>query len=469
MNDIATDATQFGSSHVNQSIARQLLNKVPEITIFFWIIKVLCTTVGETAADFLNVNLNFGLTGTSVVTGILLAAALFFQFKSQKYIPSIYWLAVVLISVFGTLVTDNLTDSLGVPLETSTIFFSVALALTFAFWYAKEKTLSIHSIFTRQREAFYWLAILCTFALGTAAGDLMAEGLGLGYLLTGIIVAIVIAIIAGAWRFGLNPVLAFWLIYIMTRPLGASLGDFLSQSQKHGGLGWGATITSVVFLGAILAVVAYLSITKRDVIRKTSTEEKITSTSNIFMQTAVTLGVLLLVAGVGYHLRQSSLQGEVVNVDGKNTDSVVVSEINTEIEKPTEISGKPVAQTEAEDTTSGSIKENAPVVVTTPTKPTETPKPVVKTSPLGDLSSFSTITQDTLNFVLAGKPADAKERIGDLEYEWDNAQSKLKRLDGATWTVIDDAIDEALRQVRAVKPNTAKCEASLKALLATLN
>ena len=467
MNNLATPAPQFEGSNTNHSIARQLLNKVPEITIFFWIIKVLCTTVGETAADFLNVNLNLGLTGTSVITGILLAIALFFQFRAKKYIPSIYWIAVVLISVFGTLVTDNLTDSMGVPLETSTVFFSVALALTFVFWYAKEKTLSIHSIFTRQREMFYWLAILFTFALGTAAGDLMAEGLGLGYLLTGIIVAVTVALFAGAWRFGLNSVLAFWLIYIMTRPLGASLGDFLSQSQKHGGLGWGATITSVVFLTAILAVVTYLSVTKRDVIKKAAAEEKVSSQQNVFMQTALTMGVLALVAVTGYHFRQSSLQGEIANGTSEVTEQVAVSETNTVVTNST---NRPDQTEEPVKVNSGdAVTEETPIGVTTPVvTPVEVPKPVAKTSPLGDLSSFKTITRDTLNFVLAGKPTDAKERIGDLEYEWDNAEAKLKRMDSAKWTEVDDAIDAALRQVRAVKPDAQKSESSLKALLRTL-
>lgn len=448
---------------------RTLLNKVPEITIFFWIIKVLCTTVGETAADFLNVNLNFGLTGTSIVTGILLAVALFFQFRAKKYIPSVYWLAVVLISVFGTLVTDNLTDSMGVPLETSTIFFSIALALSFAFWYAKEKTLSIHSIFTRQREAFYWLAILFTFALGTAAGDLMAEGLGLGYSTTGIIIAVVVIVFAGAWRFGLSPVLAFWLIYIMTRPLGASLGDYLSQPQKYGGLGLGATVTSVVFLGAILAVVAYLTVTKRDVIKKEVIPEKVIPTSTIFIQTAVTLGILVVVSGVSYHFRQSTLQEEIPNVEVQNTKQNVLPEPNSAEQVgvvPTES-----ANQKGVDTDSQGIKKSATNTTTPPpvTKPIEVVKPTTKVSPLGDLSGFKTITQDTLNFVRAGKPADAKERIGDLEYEWDNAEAKLKRMDSAKWTEVDDAIDAALRQVRAVKPDMQKSESALNALIVVLN
>jgi uncharacterized membrane-anchored protein len=244
--------------------SRQLLNKVPEVTIYFWIIKVLCTTVGESAADFLNINLNFGLTGTSVVTGILLFIVLVVQFGADRYVPSRYWLAVALVSVFGTLVTDNLTDNIGLPLEISTLIFSVLLALTFLAWYSSERTLSIHSIVTRHREAFYWLAILFTFALGTATGDLMAEVLGLGYLVTGAIVASLIAVLAVGWRIGLHGVLAFWAIYILTRPLGASIGDYLSQPKPDGGLGLGTTVTSVIFLTAIASTVAYLTVTKKD-------------------------------------------------------------------------------------------------------------------------------------------------------------------------------------------------------------
>lgn len=221
---------------LNQPASSQLRNKVPEITIFFWIIKILCTTVGETASDFLNVNLGFGLTGTSIVAGILLAVVLFFQFRSKKYIPAIYWLTVVLISIFGTLVTDIMTDSIGVPLEVSTIGFTIALMITFAIWYASEKTLSMHSIDTTKREAFYWLAILFTFALGTASGDLMAESLGLGYLVTGLIVVAVVGATSIAWKLGLDSVLGFWIVYIMTRPLGASLGDYLTQPPKYSGL-----------------------------------------------------------------------------------------------------------------------------------------------------------------------------------------------------------------------------------------
>ncbi len=249
----------------NSSQVKRMLNKVPEITIYFWIIKVLCTTVGETAADYLNEVLHFGLTGTSLAMGALLLGALFFQFKSKKYVPSIYWLAVVLISVVGTLITDNLTDKLGVPLETTTCAFSVALVLTFAVWYAFEKTLSVHSIVTARREVFYWLAILFTFALGTAAGDLTAEKFGLGYLTSLFIFTGLIAVVTIAYKCRLlHAVLAFWLAYVLTRPLGASIGDYLSQARADGGLGFGATATSALFLVAILGLVIYLTLTKKD-------------------------------------------------------------------------------------------------------------------------------------------------------------------------------------------------------------
>jgi uncharacterized membrane-anchored protein len=246
-------------------VGQAMLNKVPEVTIFFWVIKILCTTVGETAADNLNENLKLGLTGTSYVMGLLLLVALAFQFRARKYVPSLYWLAVVLISIVGTLITDNLTDNFGVALETSTIVFGIALAITFAVWFAIERTLSIHTIYTSRREGFYWLAILFTFALGTAAGDLASERLNLGYWISALIFGGMIGAVAVAhFRFKLNPVLAFWIAYILTRPLGASLGDYLSQPRGDGGLGLGTTGTSVLFLSAILAVVIYLTRTRLD-------------------------------------------------------------------------------------------------------------------------------------------------------------------------------------------------------------
>ncbi|MGI8648010.1 MAG: COG4705 family protein [Mycobacteriales bacterium] len=256
--------------------ARQMLNKVPEVTIYFWIIKVLATTVGETAADNLNAKLNLGLTGTTYVMGSLLIITLLFQFRCRKYMPGIYWLAVVLLSIVGTLITDNLVNNFGVPLETTTIIFSVALAATFAAWYASEKTLSIHTIYTTRREAFYWAAILFTFALGTAAGDLVGEKLNLGYWKSALIFGALIAVVAaGAFGFTLNMVLAFWIAYILTRPLGASIGDYLSQARTDNGLGLGTVWTSVLFLAAILSLVVYLTITRRDQLRSPAEEKSV--------------------------------------------------------------------------------------------------------------------------------------------------------------------------------------------------
>lgn len=254
---------------------KQMVNKVPEVFLYFWIIKVLCTTIGETAADYLNETMHFGLKGTSLVMGALLAIVLVVQFRAKKYVPTIYWLAVVLISIAGTLITDNLTDGMGVPLTVTTTVFGVLLLATFGVWYLVEHTLSVHTITTTRRESFYWLTILLTFALGTAAGDLVAEKWNLGYLNSLLLFAGMIAVVAGV-HFGLkalrggahrptDAVLAFWLAYILTRPLGASIGDYLSQAKHDGGLGLGTTTTSAIFLATIAVLVTYLSLSRRDV------------------------------------------------------------------------------------------------------------------------------------------------------------------------------------------------------------
>lgn len=406
----------------------KLINKVPQVTIFFWIIKVLCTTVGETFADFLNVNLNFGLTGTSVALGILLLIALFFQFRAKKYVPVIYWVTVVFISVFGTLVTDILTDSMGVPLETSTIIFSILLLLTFTFWYSKEKTLSIHSIYTPRREFFYWLTILFTFALGTASGDLMAESLGLGYLVTGIIVAVVIILVVIARQLKLNPVLSFWIIYIMTRPLGASIGDLLSQPTKYGGLGLGATLTSIIFLLGILALVLYFTFSKRDVITDPEIEDKKDKEEKgLILQAVITVMLFIIIGGGAYYWRHNTVL--------KENEQPVLNTSQDSVQNPNKVQNQ---------------DKKIPL------------------SPLGDLSSFIKITTDTRDLVVANNLAGAKTRVADLEYEWDNAQSRLKSKNGAKWTEVDDAIDKVLRSLRAVNPNQQDCLSSLDALLAVL-
>jgi uncharacterized membrane-anchored protein len=239
---------------------QQFLNKVPEVTLIFWVIKIMATTVGETAADFLNITLGLGLTGTSLVMTVLLIGVIVQQIRAPRYNPALYWLSVVLVSIVGTLITDNLSDNMGVSLMITTPVFAVILAITFAAWYASERTLSIHTITTRRRELFYWAAILFTFALGTASGDLMAERLALGYFPSLLIFATMIAAVTAyhfLWRG--DAILCFWLAYILTRPLGASCGDLLSQPTSDGGLGFGTTVTSGVFLLVILGLVWFLT------------------------------------------------------------------------------------------------------------------------------------------------------------------------------------------------------------------
>lgn len=244
--------------------AMQMLNKVPEVTIFFWLIKVMATTVGETGADFLTFNLHLGLTGTSLLIGTFLAVFLVMQLSAKAYVPWLYWTVVVLISIAGTLITDNLVDNFGVALQTTTIIFGVVLLITFAVWYLFEKTLSIHSIVTTRRELFYWAAILFTFALGTAAGDLIAEGMGMGYLKSTMVFGSLIgAVSIGYYLFKANDIAAFWMAYILTRPLGASCGDLLTQPLANGGLGFGTVTTSMLFLVSIAGMVIHLTLNNR--------------------------------------------------------------------------------------------------------------------------------------------------------------------------------------------------------------
>ncbi|HEY0524295.1 MAG TPA: hypothetical protein VGD08_12955 [Stellaceae bacterium] len=247
-------------SDLKEKRAIWMLNKVPEVTLSFWVIKIMSTTVGETGADYLAVHVGLGTAITGGIMAALLLAALLLQLRSRRYVPWIYWLTVVLVSVVGTQITDALTDGLDVSLYVSTAVFAALLAVTFAVWYWTERTLSIHTIVTTRRELFYWAAILFTFALGTAAGDLATEALGLGFNVGVLVFGLLIAAIAGAYYLGANAVLAFWLAYILTRPLGASLGDLLSQAQTYGGFGLGTVRTSIAFLAVITALVTFLSI-----------------------------------------------------------------------------------------------------------------------------------------------------------------------------------------------------------------
>lgn len=238
---------------------KAILNKVPEVTLGFWIIKIISTTVGETGADYLAVNIGWGTTITSALMGVFLLTTLLFQLRLRRYVPSVYWLTVVLVSVVGTQITDILTDKLEVSLYVSTAVFTVLLAVIFSIWYRLEKNLSMQSIVTRRREIFYWSAILCTFALGTAAGDLATEALGLGFKLGVVVFGSLIAMSTFAYYLRMNRVTVFWITYILTRPLGASLGDLLSQSREYGGMGLGTVNTSILFLSVIVCIVTYLS------------------------------------------------------------------------------------------------------------------------------------------------------------------------------------------------------------------
>ncbi|WP_047152873.1 COG4705 family protein [Aneurinibacillus tyrosinisolvens] len=401
----------------NQNKLKILLSKVPEVTIFFWIIKILCTTVGETFADFLNFSLGYGLTVTTIIMGIAFFIVLFLQFRATKYVPGIYWLTVVLISVFGTLVTDNLTDSMGVPLELSTVVFSVLLGLTFLFWYLSEKTLSVHSIHTRKREVFYWLTILFTFALGTAVGDLYSEQLGFGYLNTGIAVVIIIACVFLAWKFlKLDGILAFWIAYILTRPLGASLGDYLSQTKINGGLGFGTTVTSVIFLIAILAIIVFLAVTKFDTTAKSETAETNQANGNkknVLAQTIVVLCIFLVV-GIGGYVRLSN------NI---------------------------VSQTDSSQATSASSQATL----------------------AGQLTDFIKIENNMLKNVNSNNFASAKQGADELEHQWDTSEPKLRKIDGTTWTQIDGTIDAVLAAVRSGNPDASQCKSVLNNSLSVIN
>jgi uncharacterized membrane-anchored protein len=240
------------------------VRKVPKLTAFFWITKVLTTAMGEATSDYL-VKLLTPVVAVAIGAAAL-AVALTFQFSVRRYVAPVYWLAVAMVAVFGTMAADVLHVQFKVPYDVSTPFFAVVLAAVFVAWYTTEGTLSIHSIDTRRREAFYWATVIATFALGTAAGDMTATTLHLGYLVSGVIFALLICVPALSYRFlGLNQIFAFWFAYIVTRPLGASLADWLSKSHRVGGLALGDGTVSLILTVVIVAVVGYLTISRRDV------------------------------------------------------------------------------------------------------------------------------------------------------------------------------------------------------------
>ncbi len=244
------------------SRVQEAMTKVPEATFFFWLTKILTTGMGETASDYLAHQ--FDPMIAVAVTGIVLAIALAMQLSMRRYVAWIYWFAVVMVSVFGTMAADILHIGLGIPYLTSTLFFLTLLALIFLVWYISEKTLSIHSINTRRREMFYWATVLTTFALGTAAGDMTATTMRLGYFVSGVMFGVLMLIPAFAyWKFRLNSIVAFWFAYILTRPLGASFADWMGVAQSRGGLGLGTGSVSLVLLVIIFCLVGYLTVSRK--------------------------------------------------------------------------------------------------------------------------------------------------------------------------------------------------------------
>jgi uncharacterized membrane-anchored protein len=238
--------------------------RVPEITVYFWVIKALSTAMGEATSDY---SVHAIDPVIAVCLGFLgFVVALSLQFWVRRYIAWTYWLAVVGVGVFGTMAADVLHVRFGVPYAVSSVLYGVVLAAVFISWQRTEKTLSFHTIDTPRREAFYWAAVVATFAMGTALGDLTATTFGLGYFASGLLFAAVIAIPAvGYWRFGWNAIFSFWFAYVATRPLGASFADWVGKPTSVSGLGWGDGRASLVLTAVIACLVAFLAITHRDV------------------------------------------------------------------------------------------------------------------------------------------------------------------------------------------------------------
>ncbi len=251
---------------MSRELTRRLLRKVPEITVFFWIIKLLTTALGESTSDYLVNHYNPYLVVIAGFIGFLII--LLIQFNTRRYIPIVYWLTIVMVAIFGTMAADVTHVALGVPYIISTIVFAIALGIVLYLWHKSEQTLSIHSIITSRRELFYWATVLATFALGTAAGDLLAYTAHLGFLTAGLVfIANFLLPALGYWLLNFNAIFAFWFAYILTRPIGASFADWTGKAQSVGGLGWGDGPVSAVLAVLIIILVGYLQISHRDVDR----------------------------------------------------------------------------------------------------------------------------------------------------------------------------------------------------------
>lgn len=405
------------SASAARTAPRALLNKVPEVTVWFWIIKILCTTVGESLADYINTTLGLGLNGTSVVFTVLLAVALGVQLRTRQYVPAVYWTTVVLVSVTGTLYTDILTDQAGIALGLSSTVFTLLLVAVFGIWYARERTLSIHSINTAPREGFYWLTVLVTFALGTATGDWILDLTGWTPGQSVLLPITLIAVVAVGWRLGANPILAFWLAYILTRPMGANLGDYLGRPSSEGGLGVGLLGTSLIFLVAIAAIVFYLSRTRVDV--REPGEQEAPRPTTTGRERLVLAGWVAVAAVAG----------------------VVVGSAATT------------------NAGAGAALAEAPAPVAT-LAPGQQVQPLTPT----DLATFSTISDDMLGLVQGGQQDQVAARASDLENAWDDAATSLQTKNPDGWTTLDGKVDAVLKSVRVRAPDTPTETAALTEL-----
>jgi uncharacterized membrane-anchored protein len=407
------------------AVPRALLNKVPEVTIWFWLIKILCTTVGESFADWINMQLGVGLVATAVIFTVVFAVVLGWQLSTRQYKPAAYWLTVVVVSVTGTLYTDILTDQLGVPLWLSSAVFAVALAAVFGIWWARERTLSIHSIVSLPREAFYWLAVLVTFALGTATGDWTLELTGWSPGASVLLPLALIAIIVACWRLGANPVLAFWLVYILTRPLGANLGDWLAAPKvPDQGLGLGTLPTSLIFLSAILATVVYLSLTKSDVIE--GHEHRTRSAKYHRPARELPLIAVMAVAAIA--------------------------------------AGSLLSWASAQPHTNAAAEKEGPNPAANANL---TPQQSTAAFPKADVAQFRTLVSSMDTALAKGDQSALNSAVDSYEKAWDDDQPKLEKLDKKAWGFIDSKNDAIFTSVRETKNPTAEKQA-VQALLKTL-